>query len=426
MANASVEVKPVPSKTNHDENVYENALRRIEDAARYTHLHPEVIERLRYPKAILIVSIPVRMDDGSQEVFRGYRVRHDDTRGPTKGGLRFHPTVNLDEVKALAFWMSFKCAVVNIPFGGGKGGVAVNPKELSLMELERLSRGYIQQVGDFIGPETDIPAPDVYTNPMIMGWMMDEYSKMHHQRSPAVITGKPIPLGGSLGRDDATARGGYYCIKELEKERGWNPRNIRVAVQGFGNAGQHAARLLHGDGYRVVGASDSRGGVYRAEGLDVPGLIDIKNAASRRLLDSLYRERSCGSRECVKPTARQLLVKANRAMDAASVLLAEGHTDFAAGRVYYAMFYVAEALLDERGMRFRRHGGVHSGFGRCFVKTGEMDARYHRWLLDAFDRRIVCDYGLEEAIDACTVEQMLEQAGEFLSAARDLLGSSTD
>jgi glutamate dehydrogenase (NADP+) len=176
--------------------------------------------------------------------------------------------------------------VAGLPFGGGKGGVIVNPKELSRLELERLTRGFIGQIADFIGPETDVPAPDVYTNAMIMGWMMDEYSKIHRRRTPAVITGKPIPLGGSLGRDDATGRGAYYCIKELERKRGWKPDDIRVAVQGFGNAGQHVARLLHSDGYRIVAASDSRGGIYKQEGFDVPSLIHIKNES--RQLKAVY------------------------------------------------------------------------------------------------------------------------------------------
>ena len=246
----------------------------------------EAVERLKHPKAIVQVAVPVRMDDGSLQIFEGYRVRHDDSRGPGKGGIRFHPDVNLHEVKALAFWMTCKCAVVGIPYGGAKGGVAVNPKELSRLELERLSRGFIRQIGEFIGPETDIPAPDVYTNAMIMGWMMDEYSKMQGQRTPAVITGKPIPLGGSLGREDATGRGAYYCIKELERRKGWDPGQVRVAVQGFGNAGQHVARLLHEDGYRVVAVSDSKGGIFKEDGFDVPSLIRFKNES--RQLKAVY------------------------------------------------------------------------------------------------------------------------------------------
>ena len=193
--------------------------------------------------------------------------------------------------------MTCKCAVVGIPFGGGKGGVIVNPKELSRMELERLSRGFVQQLSDFIGPDTDIPAPDVYTNSMIMGWMMDEYSTIQRRRTPDVITGKPIPLGGSLGRDDATGRGAYYCIKELERISDWTPGNVRVAIQGFGNAGQHVARLLHADGYRSVAISDSKGGVYRKDGIDIPRAIELKNTEVS--VSNVYGNRSvCDCPEC--------------------------------------------------------------------------------------------------------------------------------
>ncbi len=284
------------------DQIFTDALKRLDRAAEFADIGEEALLRLKSPKSVLEVSIPVRMDDGSLRVFQGYRVRHDDTRGPTKGGIRFHPNVHPGEIKALALWMTCKCAVVGIPFGGGKGGVIVDPKQLSRLELERLSRGFIDRVADFIGPETDIPAPDVYTNAMIMGWMMDEYSKICRQRTPAVITGKPIPLGGSLGRDDATGRGAFYCIKELEARKNWKPRNVRVAVQGFGNAGQHVAQLLHANGYQIVAVSDSRGGVFREEGLDIPRLIETKNRTRR--IDEVYHEGSvcdcphCGSEKC--------------------------------------------------------------------------------------------------------------------------------
>lgn len=261
--------------------LFQDALSRLEHAAQFANVDPETIERLRHPKAILEVSIPVRMDDGTLRVFTGYRVRYDDSRGPTKGGIRYHPSVSLDEVKALAFWMTFKCALMGIPYGGGKGGIIVDPKTLSPMEVERLSRGFIQNIADFIGPDRDIPAPDVYTNAMIMGWMMDEYSTLVRRHSPAVITGKPIALGGSLGREDATGRGGYYCLKELERKRGWTPKQVRVAIQGFGNAGQHIASLLHQDGYKIVAVSDSRGGIYREEGFDIPSVIRAKRETQR-------------------------------------------------------------------------------------------------------------------------------------------------
>jgi len=276
--------------TRPEADLFADAIGRLDPAAELAGLDSEVLEKLRHPKAVLQVWIPVRMDDGSLRMFEGYRVRYDDTRGPAKGGIRYHPDVHLSEVKALGFWMACKCAVVGIPFGGAKGGVVVNPKELSKLELERLSRGFVQQMADFIGPETDVPAPDVYTNPMIMGWMMDEYSVIKRQRTPAVITGKPIELGGSLGRDDATGRGAYSCIKELERRRGWQPRSIRVAVQGFGNAGQHVAALLHADGYRIVAVSDSKGGIHRAEGFDVPSLVRTKNES--RQLRAVYCEGS--------------------------------------------------------------------------------------------------------------------------------------
>jgi glutamate dehydrogenase (NADP+) len=269
-------------------DLFSQALSRLDKAAAFANTDPEAVEKLKHPKACLEVSIPVRMDDGSLRIFTGYRVHHNDMRGPTKGGIRFHPDVSLDEVKSLAFWMTIKCAVVGIPYGGGKGGVIVDPKELSRLELERLSRGYIEQIAGFIGPDTDIPAPDVYTNPMIMGWMMDEYSKIVRKLTPAVITGKPIALGGSQGREDATARGGYYCIKEIEKKRNWNPKEIRVAVQGFGNAGQFIADMLHKDGYKIVAISDSKGGIYRPEGLDVPSVIHVKNAS--KTLQAVYCE----------------------------------------------------------------------------------------------------------------------------------------
>lgn len=271
-------------------SIFNEALARLDKAFEYADIDAEAVKKLKYPKAIVEVSLPVRMDDGSLEIFTGYRVHHNDARGPTKGGIRFHPDVSLDEVKALAFWMTMKCAVVGIPYGGAKGGVIVDPKKLSRLELERLSRCYIDQIADFIGPDRDIPAPDVYTNAMIMGWMMDEYSTIMRQYTPGVITGKPIPLGGSQGRDDATGRGGYYCIKELEKIRNWEPKKIRVAIQGFGNAGQHVAKLLHDDGYKIVAVSDSHGGIYRPEGFDVPSLIHIKNSTKK--IQAVYCEGS--------------------------------------------------------------------------------------------------------------------------------------
>ncbi len=284
---------------NHpaDLDLFRAALSRLDEAAKHVQVDPETVARLRHPKSIAQATLAVRMDDGSLALLPSYRVRYDDTRGPSKGGIRFHPAVDLAEVQALAFWMTFKCAVVGIPFGGGKGGVVVDPKQLSGTELERLSRAYARAMASVIGPTRDIPAPDVYTNAMVMGWMMDEYSQGHQSREPGVITGKPIALGGSLGRDDATGRGAYYCIKQLEAQLGWQPTKIRVAVQGFGNAGQHVARLLHADGYRVVAISDSKGGVFRATGLDVPALLERKQR-SRSLRTGYAGASVCDCPDC--------------------------------------------------------------------------------------------------------------------------------
>lgn len=267
---------------------FQRALERLDEAASHVEVPEEVLQRLRHPKAILTVSIPLRRDDGSLEFFEGYRVHHSDLLGPGKGGLRYHPQVDLEEVKALAFWMSCKCAVMDLPYGGAKGGIAVDPKRLSMLEVERLSRGFIRRIADFIGPDTDIPAPDVYTNERIMGWMMDEYSQVVRKRTPAVITGKPVALGGSHGRSGATGYGGYVCIRELAKEHDWEPAKTTVAIQGFGNAGQEVARLLHEHGFRIVAVSDSGGGIYSEEGFDVPSLIHAKN--EQRKLQALYCE----------------------------------------------------------------------------------------------------------------------------------------
>jgi len=288
------------------EQLFQEAIGRLVEAAPYAEVDAEAVERLKHPKAILQVSVPLRMDDGSLQIFTGYRVRHEDTRGPTKGGIRYHPKVSLAEIKALAFWMTFKCAVVGIPFGGAKGGITVDPKELSLLELERLSRGYISRIADFIGPDTDIPAPDVYTNAMIMGWMMDEYSKIRRSHTPAVITGKPIALGGSLGRSEATGQGAFYCIKELEKKQKWNRSDIRVAVQGFGNVGQSVAGLLHADGYKVVAVSDSRGAIFNPNGFDIPSLIRFKNQ-TREVRAVYCKGTVCEMVEADKLTNEELL-----------------------------------------------------------------------------------------------------------------------
>ncbi len=259
-------------------NPFAIAQKQLDIAAEVMQLEPALHEFLRWPVRELHVTLPVRMDDGSTEIFHGFRVQYNDSRGPTKGGLRFHPHETIDTVRALAAWMTWKTAVMDIPLGGGKGGIICNPKIMSPSELERLSRAYIRQVGRILGEDMDIPAPDVYTTPQIMAWMMDEYSFMRGYNVPGMITGKPLPLGGSAGRGDATARGGMYCIREAAKRLGIKTEGATMAIQGFGNAGQYAA-LLGPEllGAIIVAVSDSKGGVYNPKGLDPKALMAYKN-----------------------------------------------------------------------------------------------------------------------------------------------------
>lgn len=250
-------------------------------AAEKLKLDPSIVERLKHPRKVIVVSIPVRMDNGRVKVFTGYRVQYDMTRGPCKGGIRYHPDVNLDEIKALAAWMAWKCAVMDIPYGGAKGGVACNPKEMSKGELERLTRAYTTMIIDEIGPYKDIPAPDVYTDSQTMAWIMDTYSQFKGYPVPEVVTGKPIELGGSEGREEATGRGVAICAREAAKHVGIELRGARVVVQGFGNVGKFAAKLLQEMGCRIIALSDSKGGIYKESGLDTLAAIEYKNRTGR-------------------------------------------------------------------------------------------------------------------------------------------------
>ncbi len=257
-------------------NPFHSALTQLDTAATTIKLDQRLLDILRQPQRILEFTIPVEMDSGKTRVFTGYRVQYNNARGPYKGGIRFHPETNLDEVKALAFWMTMKCAIVGIPYGGGKGGVTVNPKQLSKTELEQLSRGWVKAMFPNLGPTVDVPAPDVYTTPEIMAWMTDEYSKLVGKPTPAAFTGKPLEHGGSEGRMTSTSQGGVYVLDEIMNKLGNVPRGTRVSIQGFGNVGAFAAKILHAEDYTVVAVSDSKGGIMNTQGLDVPAVLAHK------------------------------------------------------------------------------------------------------------------------------------------------------
>ncbi len=260
-------------------NAFINAMKQLEIAVEYLDVNPEILEKLKTPKRALQFAVPVKMDDGTIKTFEGYRVQYNDARGPFKGGIRFYPKADINEVKALSFWMTIKCAVVDIPFGGGKGGIKVDPKKLSTKELEKLTRSYVDALQEHIGPYKDVPAPDVYTNPQVMAWIMDQYSRNKGYNEPAVVTGKPVELGGSLGRDTATAQGAFYILREAIKKLKMKSKQPTVIVQGFGNAGYHIARLCHEAGMKVVGLSDSKGAIIvsgKTKNFDPGSIMKVK------------------------------------------------------------------------------------------------------------------------------------------------------
>lgn len=264
---------PAPS-----DNVLSNTQQVIREALDHLGYEEAIYELLSEPMRVMTVQIPVRMDDGHTEVFIGYRAQHNDATGPTKGGVRFHPDVTLDEVKALSIWMSIKCGIFGLPYGGAKGGIVCDPRTMSMAEQERLARGYVRAISQIVGPAKDIPAPDVYTNPQIMSWMYDEYSHIREYDSPGFITGKPLVLGGSQGREQATALGVCIAMREAARHIGKDLSGLRLLIQGFGNVGSNVARIAHDMGAKIVGISDAGGGVYREEGLNVPELLDARDS----------------------------------------------------------------------------------------------------------------------------------------------------
>jgi glutamate dehydrogenase len=303
-------------------------------------------ELFKEPLRMLTVRIPVKMDDGSIKVFTGFRSQHNDAVGPTKGGIRFHPEVNEEEVKALSIWMSLKCGIANLPFGGGKGGIKCDPRIMSFAELERLSRGYVRAISQIVGPTKDIPAPDVYTNSQIMAWMMDEYSRLREFDSPGFITGKPLVLGGSNGRETATARGVTICIEEAVKKKNIELKGARIVIQGFGNAGSFLAKFMHDAGAKVIGISDAYGALYDPQGLNIDYLLDRRDSFGTvtTLFNNVITNQELLEKECdiLVPAAisNQITAQnANRIKASIVVEAANGPTTLEATKI-----------LDERGI----------------------------------------------------------------------------
>lgn len=264
------------AKNVNSDNPWKRTQQKLRDIATQMHLDPLLLAELEEPDRIITTYVPIKRENGKIETFTGYRVQHNNVLGPYKGGIRYHPHVFLDEVKALAFWMTIKCAVINVPFGGGKGGITIDPKTLSEKELETLTRTFTKKLFPVLGPTIDVPAPDVNTNAKIMGWLVDEYSKIAGKKSPAVVTGKPMEEGGSLGRTEATGLGGYYVLMHALRKLGKNPKGMTAAVQGFGNVGYHIAHFLHQEGMRIIAVSDSKEGILVEKGLNPKKTLDCK------------------------------------------------------------------------------------------------------------------------------------------------------
>ncbi len=339
-------VEPGPL-TRDEENPFESMKRRFEVAAHYLDLEPGIYDYLIAPEKQVIVTIPIQMDDGTIQVFEGYRVIHSTALGPSKGGVRYAPDVNLDEVKALAAWMTWKCAVVNIPFGGAKGGIKCDPTELNRIQLEKITRRYTANLLDVFGPEKDVPAPDVNTDAQVMAWIMDTYS-MHAQRTQtAVVTGKPIYLGGSRGRKEATGRGVMIVTLRMMEKVGIKPKNTRVIVQGFGNVGSISARLLHEQGCKIVGISDISGGYYDPKGIDIPSALaymethrTLEGFNSGEKLDGMeLLEQDC---DVLVPAAREDQITSRNAAKIKAKIVVEGANGPTTAK--------ADKILEERGI----------------------------------------------------------------------------
>ena len=382
-------------------SAYEIALLQFDEACAHMNLRPGVAKILRTCKRELTVNFPVVMDNDEVEMFTGYRVHHSTIRGPTKGGIRFHPDVSLDEVRALAMWMSLKCAVANIPYGGAKGGVIVDPKKLSRRELERLTRRYATEISILIGPDSDIPAPDVGTDPQIMAWIMDTYSMHQGYTVPAVVTGKPALIGGSAGRPGATGRSVTYCALRAMEHLGIPVRQARVAVQGYGNVGSWTARLLHDAGCRVIAVSDSRGAIYNASGLNAQAVLDHKQKTGSVVglngSEAIGEQEMMGLEcEVLVPAALEMAITSEVAKDIKARIISEG----ANGPTTPA----ADDILQQKGVFI---------VPDILANSGGVIVSYFEWVQD-FQRLFWHEREINRRL-----EELLDVAfGEVLSAAR--------
>ena len=380
------------SNIQKDLNPLANAERQFDEAAARLKLPAGTKEMLKRPRRCTTVSLPVQMDDGTLRVFTGYRVQHSIVRGPAKGGIRYHPDVNLDEVAALAAWMTWKCAVVNIPFGGGKGGIICDPSKMSKGELERLTRRYAADLSDLFGPESDVPAPDVNTNEQVMAWIVDTYS-MHERRTEyAVVTGKPLDVGGSAGRREATGRGVLLCIREASKHLGMPLQGATVAVQGFGNVGSVSADLLSKEGAKIVAVSDVTGGVHNSAGLDVPALLSwvadhrgVAGFPGGKPLTTPIVEHEC---DILIPAALENQITAENAARVRARIIAEGAngpTTPDADRILQGkqVFVIPDILCNSGGVTVSYFEWVQNRMG-LYWPEAEVNGRLEHTMVQAF------------------------------------------
>jgi len=401
-------------KGTDEKNPFDAMIERFDRAAQILGLDPDLYAVMRVPSREIKIYIPVKMDSGRIEVFEGYRVQHNFARGPAKGGIRYAPDVTLDEVKALAAWMTWKCAVVNVPFGGAKGGIVCDPRQMSEGELERLTRRYAAELIDFIGPDRDVPAPDMNTDEQIMAWIMDTYSMHARHTVTAIVTGKPVALGGSLGRREATGRGLMFCIDEAIKRFGLTPEKTRVVVQGAGNVGGIGAKLMHEKGYKVIAISEINGGIYNPNGLDIPSALEyLRNKKTfegypnaEYITNQELLELEC---DVLAPCATENQITSQNAHRVNCKILAEGAngpTTPKADKVLYekGVFVIPDILANAGGVTVSYFEWVQDRMG-YFWREDEVNERLKDKMVASFNE--LCQFAEKHKVDTRTAAYML-------------------